>query len=120
MKSLGETLKECRDLTGLTLRRIEEATGISNAYLSQLENNKIRKPSASVLYKLACIYKVDIEVFLFAAGIINERPEGNGVLQGLAGKAGQLTPQEEAQLLEYLQFLRHRKNELPSPPNKSV
>lgn len=108
MKTLGETLKEYRGLTGLTLRQVEEASGISNAYLSQLENDKIRKPSASVLYKLSCLYRINIEVLLFAAGIINEKPEGNGILQGLAAKAGQLTPDEEKQLLEYLQFLRFK------------
>lgn len=118
MKSLGETLKECRRLTCLTLRQVEDASGVSNAYLSQLENDKIKKPSASVLYKLSCIYKVDIEVFLYAAGIINEGPSGNGILQGLAAKAGQLTSQEEAQLLEYLQFLRHRESKPSPPPNK--
>lgn len=120
MKSLGETLKECRDLTGLTLRQVEEATEISNAYLSQLENSKIKKPSATVLYRLSCLYKVDIEVFLCAAGIIRDQPDGKGILYDIAAKAGQLTPQEEAQLLEYLHFLRHRENKLPPPPKTSV
>jgi len=49
MKSLGKTLKVSRELIPLALRQVEEATGISNAYLSQLENDKIKKPSANVL-----------------------------------------------------------------------
>lgn len=51
--SLGETLKSARELIPLTLRQVEEAVGMSNAYLSQLENEKIKKPSANVLYKLS-------------------------------------------------------------------
>ena len=44
-KSFGEGLKMARELRKLSLREVEEATGISNAYLSQLENDKIKKPS---------------------------------------------------------------------------
>ena len=52
MKTLGQVLKESREKSNKTMRDVEEATGISNAYLSQLENDKIKKPSANVLYKL--------------------------------------------------------------------
>ncbi len=52
-KSLGEKLRDARETQALTLRQVEEITGISNAYLSQLENNKIKKPSANILYKLS-------------------------------------------------------------------
>lgn len=109
MKSLGKTLKEARELIPFTLRQVEEAAGISNAYLSQLENDKIKKPSASVLYKLASLYQIDLNVLLFAAGIIKEKPtKGHSVLNSLAKKGGQLTPEEEKQLLEYLKFLRSK------------
>lgn len=64
--TLGKALSQARELCGLTLRQIEDATGISNAYLSQLENDKIKKPSANVLYKLAQIYGVKLEYFLTA------------------------------------------------------
>lgn len=41
---------------GLTLREVESMTGISNAYLSQLENGKIKKPSFDVVQKLNNVY----------------------------------------------------------------
>lgn len=41
---------------GMTLRQVEELTGISNAYLSQLENGKIKKPSFDVVEKLNKLY----------------------------------------------------------------
>lgn len=109
-KSLGETLKECRELMPLTLRQVEEAIGISNAYLSQLENDKIKKPSANFLYKLSCLYKIDIDVLLYAAGIISDKPAtGGGAMGAIAGQAGQLTSEEEIQLLDYLKYLRFSK-----------
>jgi transcriptional regulator with XRE-family HTH domain len=107
MKSLGKTLKDARESIPLTLRQVEEAAGISNAYLSQLENDKIKKPSANVLYKLATMYNVQLDVLLAAAGIIQEAPSVTNNLAGNAAlSAEQLTPKEEEQLLKYLKFLR--------------
>ena len=40
MSSLGVTLKDARKNIGLTLMQVESMVGISNAYLSQLENDK--------------------------------------------------------------------------------
>ena len=55
MPSLFDFAKR-RKLKGLTLRQIEEKTGISNAYLSQLENGKIKSPSYDVVKKLNDFY----------------------------------------------------------------
>jgi transcriptional regulator with XRE-family HTH domain len=107
MKSLGKTLKDAREIIPLTLRQVEEAIGISNAYLSQLENNKIKKPSANVLYKLATLYNVELNSLLAAAGIIQESPaSGNKLLNNAALSAEQLSSEEEDALLKYLKFLR--------------
>jgi len=107
-KTLGQTLRAARDLGPYTLRQVEEATGISNSYLSQLENDKIKKPSANVLYNLAKMYAMELEVLLGAAGIINDAPDKiNHLLLPL--KPMDLTKDEEQQLIEYLWFLRHKK-----------
>jgi len=102
---LGKCLKLNRESCGLTLRQVEEATEVSNAYLSQLENGKISRPSANVLYKLATLYGCRIEDFLLAAGIIQEqqyeREKGYSIES--------LTKSEQEQLLEYLAFLKRKK-----------
>lgn len=108
MKTLGQTLKAARELIPMTLRQVEEATGISNAYNSQLENDKIKKPSANVLYKLSCLYCIDLDDVLLAAGIITEKQkikEMNERLKTLKN----LTPKEHEQLKEYLAFLRYKR-----------
>ena len=48
--------KKLRKDKKLTLRQVEEITGISNAYLSQLENGKIKSPSFDTVIKLLKIY----------------------------------------------------------------
>ena len=110
MKSLGKTLKDSRELIPLTLRQVEEATGISNAYLSQLENDKIKKPSANVLYKLASVYKIALNDLLSAAGIIEKQdPSKSKLLNTIALSAETLTTDEEQALLDYLKYLRYNK-----------
>jgi transcriptional regulator with XRE-family HTH domain len=112
MKSLGSTLKELRDIQKLTLRQVEDATGISNAYLSQLENDKIAKPSANVLCKLSTIYREDIKLLLAAAGIIEQQSApSRKLLEPVAfSTKSTLTQEEEEELIRYLQFIRQNKN----------
>lgn len=111
MKSLGNTLKDSRELMKLTLRQVEEATGISNAYLSQLENDKIKKPSANVLYKLASIYNIELDTLLVAAGIIEKQSSSKSkLLNTVSFSTESLTEEEEQELLEYLRYLRHKRN----------
>ena len=110
MKSLGKTLKDSREIIPLTLRQVEEATEISNAYLSQLENDKIKKPSANVLYKLASIYGIELDTLLQASGIIQKQtPKKSKLLNTIALSAETLTNDEEQALLEYLKYLRFNK-----------
>lgn len=107
MKTLGQTLKEARELIPFTLRQVEEATGISNAYNSQLENDKIKKPSANVLYKLSSIYKIELKELLRAAGLITKAEENE--FKDIGKSIKNLTPKEHQQLCEYLRFLRHKR-----------
>ncbi len=48
--------KRMRRNSGLTLRTVEKETGISNAYLSQIENGKIKDPSYRVVMTLNAFY----------------------------------------------------------------
>jgi transcriptional regulator with XRE-family HTH domain len=110
-RSLGEGLKVARELRKLSLRDVEDATGISNAYLSQLENNKVKKPSPHFLHKLASLYEVGYELLMESAGYIKRKAhDGPKTLQGAALFAQEkLTSDEEIQLSEYLAFLRSKR-----------
>ncbi len=112
METLGQTLKATRGKVSLTLREVEDSTGISNAYLSQLENDKIKKPSANVLYKLADIYKISLDVLLVAAGIITKSDSEkthNDVSEferEIAFYKDKFSPEEEQQIISFIKFLR--------------
>jgi transcriptional regulator with XRE-family HTH domain len=109
---LGGLLADLRNARGLSLRQVEEATdrAVSNAYLSQLENGRIRKPSPHVLHSLAQIYAVPYEALMEKAGYLLPS-EGNqtGHRRRLAVFAiDDLSAEEEAELLKYLSFIRSR------------
>ena len=50
---LGENIKNLRTLKKLTIRELEKKTGISKAYICDLENGKRTNPSQETLEKLA-------------------------------------------------------------------
>ena len=108
---LGALLADLRTAKGLALREVEEATGkgVSNAYLSQLENGKIKTPSPNVLHSLAEVYVVPYESLMEKAGYLLPRESGDGPRKRLAAFAiDDLTAEEEEELLKYLAFLRWR------------
>ena len=112
---LGPYLRKLRQDVGMTLREVEEATNkdVSNGYLSQLEGGKISKPSPHVLHTLSGVLNTDYESLMQRAGYLQPGPT-QSVLSGTSNSAAKfsisnLTSDEEAELLEYLAFVRSRK-----------
>jgi len=108
MNELGPYLRRVRKELNLTLRAVEEKTGISNAYLSQLENNKIFYPSPKILYKLARCYKVSYEYLMKLAGYPTAEKEPEPAFR-LSSSLNDLTPEEREKVLEFIQFLKSRR-----------
>lgn len=107
---LAEFLRAARERKGLTLRAVEKATGISNAYLSQLESAKIQQPSPVMLNKLSELYQVSYADILELAGYpVPGRSNEATSYSRLASRLGPTTKEEEDALLEYLEFLRSRR-----------
>jgi transcriptional regulator with XRE-family HTH domain len=111
-QSLGEYLRNLRAARKLSLRDVEDASGVSNAYLSQLEQGKITKPSPHFLHKLAGCYVVPYETLMEKAGyIIREEPDAKKVDKRRRGQLaptalGTLSRTEEEELLKYLAYIR--------------
>jgi transcriptional regulator with XRE-family HTH domain len=113
-QTLGQYLRNLRQARQLTLREVEDASGVSNPYLSQLETDKIAKPSPHVLHKLAPVYGASYETLMEKAGYLSRPAPGATPAAKRAGRLpafskDELTAQEEEALLEYLAFLRSRK-----------
>ena len=107
---LGSFLASARNAAGKSLRTVERETGISNAYLSQLENGKIKTPAPQFLYKLAETYSLPYELLMELAGFPVPSNSGSAsAIEGAAARIGPLTVEEERDLVEYLQFIRSRK-----------
>lgn len=109
-KNLGQILKDARELKKFTLRTVEDATEVSNAYLSQLENGKIKTPSANILHKLANIYNMDFGFLLSVAGIVEKNEENKTSFGQYVFSKDNLTNEEENELVKYLKFLRLKEN----------
>jgi transcriptional regulator with XRE-family HTH domain len=105
---LSQYLADIRAASGLKLRQVEEATEkeVSNAYLSQLENGKIKKPSPNILHSLSTVYGVSYESLMEKAGYIVPSGKGKRVAKR---SIDNLTVDEEEELRKYLAFYRSRK-----------
>jgi len=110
--NLGPYLRKARDDKGISLRQVEADTDgeVSNAYLSQLEGNKIGKPSPNILYALSKALDVEYDELMLRAGYISESTTGKKP-KHKAGNDRQyaienLTADEENELLRYLKYYR--------------
>ena len=113
--TLGQYLESIRRDRRMTLRQVEEAANkeISNAYLSQLEQGKIQKPSPNILHVLSEIYAIDYANLMELAGYITPSSRGRGDDERHGSVATfaehNLTAEEEAELLDYLEHIRNRR-----------
>jgi SOS regulatory protein LexA len=73
LQLFGAYLKELRKKQGLTLRQLSEKTGVSNAYLSQLENGKRGIPKPDILMKIHKPLEVEYEDLMEKAGHISSQ-----------------------------------------------
>ena len=119
--TLGQYLASIRTDRGLSQRQVEKATNkvVSNAYLSQIENNQIKKPSPNILHALAGLYAVSYEDLMERAGfVVPTRSHARAVKRqdrGSAFAGHHLTSDEERELVQYLGYLRSRKKASDQP-----
>jgi transcriptional regulator with XRE-family HTH domain len=112
--SLGKVLRDVRAVRGTSLRAVEDATGISNAYLSQLERGDAVRPAPDKLQALARFYGIPYEKLLREAGYLKsndggvERDQTSAVQAALM--SAKLSPEEEDAVVKYIQFLRFENN----------
>jgi HTH-type transcriptional regulator, competence development regulator len=112
--TLGGYLAAVRSDRGYSLRQVEEMTGkeVSNAYLSQLENDKVKQPSPNVLHALSESYGIEYIGLMERAGYLTpQQSTGAPKRHGRAATFAEidLTSDEEAELLRFLKFMRSEK-----------
>lgn len=113
--TLGQFLASIRNDRELSQRDVEKATNkvVSNAYLSQIETDQIKRPSPNILHALAELYAVSYEDLMERAGFVvptrsrRNAQQRHGRVATFAGH--NLTDEEEAELVQFLGYLRSRK-----------
>lgn len=91
---LGARIRGLREEIGMSQAQLASQAELSQGYLSQIENDEVRNPSAAVLFRLAQALHVDPRCLLEAAGfkealgagqdVVYEMPVDPGLLRFLA------------------------------------
>jgi len=98
-KEFGRYLRKLRESRGLSTRQVKLQSGVSNAYISLLENGERGIPSPEILEKLAPVYRVPYDKLMKLAGYIKSESLDTH------------TPSEKE--LEFLKQLRITLDKLP-------
>lgn len=113
--TLGQYLASIRNDRDLSQRDVEKATNkvVSNAYLSQIETDQIKRPNPNILHALAELYAVSYEDLMERAGFVvptrsrRSAQQRHGRVATFADH--NLTNEEEAELVKFLGYLRSKK-----------
>lgn len=71
LAELGAFIRQQRERSRMSLRRLADRAGISNPYLSQIERG-LRKPSAEILKSLARALSIQAESMYVHAGLLED------------------------------------------------
>jgi transcriptional regulator with XRE-family HTH domain len=98
--TLGEIIRQQRELAELSMRQFAEMAGISNPYLSQIERG-LRAPSEQVLDAIAKTLKLSADALYEQAGVKppGEDSEDRAVLDAIAADK-RLTARQRSALRE--------------------
>jgi transcriptional regulator with XRE-family HTH domain len=107
MADLGEFIRTQRETASMSVRRLAEAAGVSNPYLSQIERG-LRHPSAEVLQQLARALKISVEALYVRAGLLGDVVDDDGPsVREAIGRDPALSPEQKQALLGvYESFLK--------------
>jgi HTH-type transcriptional regulator, competence development regulator len=106
---LAKLLADLRETKGYSLRDVQNATGVSNAYLSQLEQGKADKPAPDKLEAIARFYEIPYMELMRAAGYV----QGNQAARDLTAEqvalmSANLSKDEWEQVMKFVKFLRYQ------------
>jgi HTH-type transcriptional regulator, competence development regulator len=114
-QELGAWLRRTRDRRELPLSAVASQAEISTAYLQKLESGQVKQPSPNVLYHLAKALDIRyVELMRLAGYVVPNEENGharrrrNELTHAL--KSEELTEEEAAELSEYLDWYRSRRD----------
>jgi len=111
MDTVAERVKQRRMEKGITAADLARRAGISKAYLSEIENGKVPRPSADVLYRLATELGTTVADLL---GKPVQAPAARSIPDALRQFAeAEELPEEDVKMLAQIRF----RGEQPKTPD---
>lgn len=102
-RTLSELVRRLRAKSGLSLRELEEASGIHRANLSRLERGEASRPKPETLTALAEVFNVDASELLTAAGYTADKAAAlPNLTTYLRSKYAHLPASARKELADYL------------------
>jgi transcriptional regulator with XRE-family HTH domain len=108
--TIGNVLRQAREVRELTAVDAARAAGISGAYLSKLESDAVKRPSPHVLHQLSEALDIPYAELMRLSGYVVPG-ELDAPLTESVGAAlfADLTVDEREELIEYLAWYRARR-----------
>lgn len=98
LADVGDFIRTQREVASLSLRRLAEASNISNPYLSQIERG-LRRPSAEILQQIAKALKISVETLYVRAGILADDSTNEIGVREAIGRDTLLSAEQKTALL---------------------
>jgi transcriptional regulator with XRE-family HTH domain len=121
LPTLGDVIRQQRELHELSLRQLAGLTGISNPYLSQIEHG-LRDPSNAVIDAIADALDMTSERLYEAAGIrtVHDDSEdgANAVVEAIEADSSLKPPQRRALIETYQAFVVANGGPRPGPRSR--
>ncbi|GMQ93212.1 MAG: helix-turn-helix transcriptional regulator [Acidimicrobiia bacterium] len=105
LPDVGSFIREQRERSALSIRKLAEMTGVSNPYLSQIERG-IRKPSAEILRSIAEALAIRTETLYERAGLL-DRADVPGISEAVNADPKLTTNQKQALMEIYASFITY-------------
>lgn len=106
---VGAFIRQQRERSAISLRKLAERAGISNPYLSQIERG-LRKPSARILKAIAAGLSISAETLYERAGLLDGVPRPD-VLEAIEQDEALTERQKQALAEIYRSFAEEPREE---------
>lgn len=114
MTTIGNVLRQAREVRELTAVDAARAAGISGAYLSKLESDAVKRPSPHVLHQLSEALDIPYAELMRLSGyVVPGDPDAPLTESVGAALFADLTADEREELIEYLAWYRARRRVSP-------
>lgn len=106
---VGSFIREQRERSALSIRKLADMTGISNPYLSQIERG-LRTPSADILRSIAGALHIRTETLYEQAGLLDADPTPS-VKEAVETDTKLSENQKQALMEIYMSFIAQNQEE---------